>query len=46
LARFCCIARGSTSELEYQWLSARDLRLIQPDDHEKLGQQAMEIKRC
>jgi four helix bundle protein len=30
LARFCIIARGSASELEYQLLLARDLKLLQP----------------
>jgi len=45
LARFCTIARGSASELEYQLLLARDLKLIQPDDYEKLDQQTVEIKR-
>ena len=29
LARFCIIARGSATELEYQLLLARDLKLIQ-----------------
>jgi len=45
LARFCCIARGSASELEYPLLQARDLKLIQPDDHELLERQTTEIKR-
>jgi four helix bundle protein len=45
LARFCTIARGSASELEYQLLLARDLKLIQPEDYEKLEQQTVEIKR-
>lgn len=45
LARFCCIARGSASELEYQLLLARDLKLIQPKDYEQLEQQTTEIKR-
>jgi four helix bundle protein len=45
LARFCDIARGSASELEYQLLLARDLKLIQPDDYEQLVQQATDIKR-
>ncbi len=35
-ARFCIIARGSATELEYQLLLARDLKLIQPQDYEKL----------
>ena len=45
LARFCHIACGSASELEYQLLLARDLKLIRPDDYEKLALQATEIKR-
>ena len=45
LARFCRIAMGSASELEYQLLLARDLKLIQPDDYEELAQQTIEIKR-
>ena len=45
LARFCIIARGSATELEYQLLLARDLKLIQPKDYEILSQQTVEIKR-
>jgi len=30
LSRFCSMARGSASELEYQILFSRDLNLIQP----------------
>src|SRR5260370_25251455 len=45
LARFCTIARGSASELEYQLLLARDLKLLQPGDDEALSQQTVEIKR-
>ena len=45
LARFCIIARGSASELEYQLLLARDLALLQPRDYEELSQQTVEIKR-
>ncbi len=45
LARFCHIASGSASELEYQLLLARDLKFIQPDDYEKLMQQTIEVKR-
>jgi four helix bundle protein len=45
LARFCDIAKGSASELEYQLLLARDLKLIQPDDYEQLVQQTTDIKR-
>jgi four helix bundle protein len=45
LARFCDIAKGSASELEYQILLAHDLNLIQSDDYEYLAQQITEIKR-
>jgi four helix bundle protein len=45
LSRFCTIARGSASELEYQILLSRDLKLIQPNEYETLTQQTVEIKR-
>lgn len=45
LARFCSIALGSASELEYHLLLARDLKLIQPKDHEELSQRTTELKR-
>ena len=45
LARFCTIAGGSASELEYQLLLAHDLKLIRSDDYETLAQQTTEIKR-
>ena len=45
LARFCIIARGSASELEYHLLLARDLKLLQTDVYEQLSQQTIEIKR-
>jgi four helix bundle protein len=45
LARFCRIARGSASELEYHLLLARDLKLIQTNDHQELEQQTTQIKR-
>jgi four helix bundle protein len=45
LARFCDIARGSASQLEYQLLLACDLILIQPNDYEQLVQQTTDIKR-
>jgi four helix bundle protein len=46
LARFGIIARGSTSELEYQLLLARDLKLLQTNDYETLSQHTVEIKSC
>ena len=45
LARFCLIARGSASELEYQILLAHDLKLIPSDKYEELTQEISEIKR-
>ena len=45
LARFCSLARGSASELEYQLLLARDLKLLVPKPYAQLSQQAVEIKR-
>lgn len=44
-ARFCSIAMGSASELEYPLLLAKDLQLIQPQDHAELSQRAIEWKR-
>jgi len=44
-ARFCSIAMGPASELEYHLLLARDLKLIEPADHEKLRSRATEVKR-
>src|SRR6266853_1530674 len=35
-ARFCSIAMGSASELEYHLLLAKDPKLIKPKDHEEL----------
>jgi four helix bundle protein len=45
LARFCSMAMGSASELEYHLLLARDLKLIQPKDYDTLNQRAIELKR-
>ena len=44
-SRFCTIARGSASELEYQILLARDLKLSQAYDYEQVTQQTTDIKR-
>jgi four helix bundle protein len=44
-ARFCSIAAGSASELEYHLLLARDLDLIDDRDHQDLAEQTMEVKR-
>ena len=45
LARFCSIAMGSASELEYHLLLAKDLKLIKPKDHDDLAARATELKR-
>ena len=42
LARFCVIARGSASELEYHLLLAHDLKLID-QDYGRLAEQTIEI---
>jgi four helix bundle protein len=45
LARFCSIAMGSASELEYHLLLAKDLSLISTRQHQQLTQQTSEVKR-
>jgi four helix bundle protein len=45
LSRFCTIARGSASELQYQIVLSRDLNLMPPSEYEQLTQQVVEIKR-
>ncbi len=44
-ARFCSIAMGSASELEYHLLLAKDLKLIKLNDYEALTHRATELKR-
>jgi four helix bundle protein len=44
-ARFCSIAAGSASELEYHLLLAKDLGLLQHRDHEEMVQRTTEVKR-
>ena len=44
-ARFCSIAMGSASELEYHLLLAKDLKLIKPADYDQLAPRAIELKR-
>ena len=44
-ARFCSIAMGSASELDYRLLLARDLKLINPKDYGELAQRTKEVKR-
>ena len=45
LGRFCSIAMGPASELEYHLLLASDLKLIKPQDHAELTQRTTEVKR-
>ena len=45
LARFCAIARGSASELEYHLLLAHDLKLIESHDYGRMAEATIEIKR-
>jgi four helix bundle protein len=45
LARFCSIAMGSASELEYHLLLAKDLKLLAAADHTALTDQTTEVKR-
>jgi four helix bundle protein len=44
-ARFCSIAIGSASELEYHLLLARDLKMIKAKDHTELSLRTTEVKR-
>jgi len=44
-ARFCSMAMGSASELEYHLLLAKDLKLIKSADYQELDQRATELKR-
>jgi four helix bundle protein len=44
-ARYCSIAMGSASELEYHLLLAKDLKLIKPADYDELAPRATELKR-
>ena len=44
-ARYCSIAMGSASELEYHLLLAKDLKLIKTADYEELAPRATELKR-
>jgi four helix bundle protein len=45
LARFCDIAMGSASELEYQLQLAHDLGWLSSEQYESLTAQVMEVKR-
>jgi len=43
--RFCSIALGSASELEYHLLLARDLGFLKENDYAELAQRTTELKR-
>jgi four helix bundle protein len=45
LGRFCSIAMGSASELDYHLLLARDLKLLNEADDAQLAAQATEVKK-
>lgn len=45
LARFCSIAMGSASELEYHLLLARDLALLPPEAYNDVAERTTEVKR-
>ena len=45
LARFCSIAMGSASELDYHLLLARDLKLLNATDYADLARDTSEVKR-
>jgi four helix bundle protein len=44
-SRFCSIAMGSASELEYHLLLARDLELLSADQYQELSDKTIEVKR-
>lgn len=45
LARFCQIAMGSASELEYQILLAKDLNYFQEPIYKSINDNLIEIKK-
>jgi four helix bundle protein len=45
LSRFCWIAMGSASELQYLLLLARDLQLLPGGDYDRLAEKTTEVKR-
>lgn len=45
LARYCSIAMGSASELEYHLLLAHDLKLLKATDYTELAHHTTEVKR-
>jgi four helix bundle protein len=45
LSRFLQMAMGSASELEYQFLLARDLQLLECEQYQHLSEEVVEVKR-
>jgi four helix bundle protein len=45
LNRFCSIALGSASELQYFLLLAKDLHLLAGGDYDRLAEKTTEVKR-
>ena len=45
MGRFLQIAMGSASELEYQFLLARDLEYLRNPEYERLTLQVVEVKK-
>jgi len=44
-SRFCSIAMGSASELEYHLLLGKDLGHIKPKDYQELSHRTIEVKK-
>lgn len=44
-ARYCSIAMGSASEVDYHLLLAKDLELIHSNDYDEMAKRAAELKR-
>ena len=44
-ARFLAYSLGSLNELEYDLLLARDLRLLQANEHSQICEQLVEVRR-
>ena len=45
MGRYCSIAMGSASELDYHLLLAKDLKLIRASDYVDLARQTTEVRR-